>query len=140
MLTARDITIATHSTQIPDSASTAASNGLSMDTDWSARAAVLSVRGVVDMLTTPQLAKAIQEALADAAASLIVDLSEVELLASVGIGALVAAQQDVGTVGRFAVVADGPATSRPIKLLGVDSIVALFPTFEEALADVAAMQ
>ena len=53
---------------------------------------------------------------------------------------LVAAQQDVGTVGRFAVVADGPATSRPIKLLGVDSIVALFPTFEEALADVAAMQ
>jgi anti-anti-sigma regulatory factor len=40
------------------------------------------------MLTTPQLAKAIQEALADAAASLIVDLSEVELLASVGIGAL----------------------------------------------------
>lgn len=93
------------------------------------------------MLTTPQLAKAIQEALADAAASLIVDLSEVELLASVGIGALlVAAQQDVGTVGRFAVVADGPATSRPIKLLGVDSIVALFPTFEEALADVAAMQ
>ncbi len=93
------------------------------------------------MLTTPQLAKAIQEALADAAASLIVDLSEVELLASVGIGALlVAAQQDVGTVGRFAVVADGPATSRPIKLLGVDSIVALFPTFEEALADVVAMQ
>jgi anti-sigma B factor antagonist len=92
------------------------------------------------MLTTPQLAKAIQDALADAAASLIVDLSEVELLASVGIGALVAAQQDVGTVGRFAVVADGPATSRPIKLLGVDSIVALFPTFEEALADVAAMQ
>ena len=93
------------------------------------------------MLTTPQLAKAIQEALADAAASLIVDLSEVELLASVGIGALlVAAQQDVGTVGRFAVVADGPATSRPIKLLGVDSIVALFPTLEEALADVAAMQ
>ena len=74
------------------------------------------------MLTTPQLAKAIQEALADAAASLIVDLSEVELLASVGIGALVAAQQDVGTV------------------LGVDSIVALFPTLEEALADVAAMQ
>lgn len=94
----------------------------------------------VDMLTTPQLAKAIQEALADAAASLIVDLSEVELLASVGIGALVAAQQDVGTMGRFAVVADGPATSRPIKLLGVDSIVALFPTLEEALADVAAMQ
>lgn len=140
MLTARDITIATHSTQIPDSASTTASNGFSMDTDWSARAAVLSVRGVVDMLTTPQLAKAIQEALADAAASLIVDLSEVELLASVGIGALVAAQQDVGTVGRFAVVADGPATSRPIKLLGVDSIVALFPTLEEALADVAAMQ
>jgi hypothetical protein len=43
-------------------------------------------------------------------------------------------------VGRFAVVADGPATSRPIKLLGVDSIVALFPTLEEALADVAAMQ
>jgi anti-sigma B factor antagonist len=140
VLTAWDITIATHSTQIPDSASTTASNGFSMDTDWSARAAVLSVRGVVDMLTTPQLAKAIQEALADAAASLIVDLSEVELLASVGIGALVAAQQDVGTVGRFAVVADGPATSRPIKLLGVDSIVALFPTLEEALADVAAMQ
>jgi anti-sigma B factor antagonist len=139
VLTARDITIATHSTQIPDSASTTASNGFSMDRLVRAGSGAFGPRSV-DMLTTPQLAKAIQEALADAAASLIVDLSEVELLASVGIGALVAAQQDVGTVGRFAVVADGPATSRPIKLLGVDSIVALFPTLEEALADVAAMQ
>jgi hypothetical protein len=35
---------------------------------------------------------------------------------------------------RFAVVADGPATSRPLKLVGVAEIVGLHATLDEALA------
>jgi anti-sigma B factor antagonist len=34
----------------------------------------------------------------------------------------------------LAVVADGPATSRPLKLVGVTDVVDLYATLDEALA------
>jgi anti-sigma B factor antagonist len=36
---------------------------------------------------------------------------------------------------RFGIVADGAATSRPIRLLGIDRILTLYPTLEDALRD-----
>jgi anti-sigma B factor antagonist len=36
---------------------------------------------------------------------------------------------------RFGIVAEGPATSRPIRLLGIDVIPALYPTLDDALRD-----
>jgi hypothetical protein len=33
--------------------------------------------------------------------------------------------------------ADGPATSRPMKLIGIDSVIGLHQTLEDALLDVA---
>jgi hypothetical protein len=35
---------------------------------------------------------------------------------------------------QFAVVADGPATSRPLKLVGISEVVGLHATLDEALA------
>src|SRR6476619_2746554 len=83
------------------------------------QATVLTVSGEVDMLTAPQLAEAIHNALAGRPAALVVDLSKVEFLASAGMTVLVTAQADVVPPTRFAVVAEGPATSRPIKLMGI---------------------
>jgi anti-anti-sigma factor len=98
------------------------------------QAVVLSVSGEVDMLSAPRLDEAIHTALADGPAALIVDLSKVDFLASAGMTVLVTAQSEVAPPTRFAVVANGPATSRPIKLTGLDGILSLYSTLDSALS------
>jgi anti-sigma B factor antagonist len=95
---------------------------------------VVSVAGVVDMLTAPDLEKAIAEAAKSSPVAVVVDMSAVEFLASAGMGVLIAAQDELAPAVRFAVVADGPATSRPLKLVGVTDVVDLYATLDEALA------
>ena len=99
------------------------------------QALVLSVSGEVDMLTAPRLADAIHTALAAQPEALIIDLSKVEFLASAGMTVLVTAQAEVAPPTRFAVVAHGPATSRPIKLMGIDTVLPLYSTLDGALSD-----
>ena len=101
---------------------------------WVGEVAVVAAVGVVDMLTAPQLEDALRTAVANKPEGLVVDLTDVEFLASAGMGVLVAAHdaKDEGT--RFCVVADGPATSRPLKLVGIADIVPLYATLDEALA------
>src|SRR4051812_22480821 len=69
---------------------------------------VLSVTGVVDMLTAPRLEEAITAAGNDSPQAVIVDLSAVDFLASAGMGILVAARDELPASVQFAVVADGP--------------------------------
>jgi anti-sigma B factor antagonist len=95
---------------------------------------VVSVAGVVDMLTAPDLEKAIAEAAKSAPTAVVVDMTGVEFLASAGMGVLIAAQDDLSPGVKLAVVADGPATSRPLKLVGVTDVVDLYATLYEALA------
>lgn len=98
------------------------------------QAVVLTVSGEVDMLTAPQLTEAIHAALATQPEALIVDLSKVEFLASTGMTVLVTAQAEVAPPTRFAVVADGPATSRPMQLMGIDNVLPLYSTLDSALS------
>ncbi|BBY89159.1 MULTISPECIES: STAS domain-containing protein [Mycolicibacterium] len=102
--------------------------------EWVGRVAVLSVSGVVDMLTAPQLEEAITTSLGKTPAALVVDLTDVEFLASAGMGVLVGAHDQLPEGVKFGVVADGPVTSRPLKLVGIADIVDLFQTRDEALA------
>lgn len=99
---------------------------------------VVAVAGTVDMLTAPKLKEAINAAAKSSPSAVVVDLSAVEFLASAGMGVLVAAREQLGDTARFAVVADGPATSRPLKLVGIAEVIDLFPTLDEALAAVKA--
>lgn len=99
---------------------------------------VVSVAGTVDMLTAPQLEAAITTAAASTPSAVVVDLTAVDFLASAGMGVLVAAHAELSPAVRFAVVADGPTTSRPLKLVGIAEVVELFITLDEALAAVAA--
>jgi anti-anti-sigma factor len=101
---------------------------------WADRVAVVSVSGVVDMLTSPQLETAIDKALEQQPAGVVIDFTDVEFLASAGMGVLVAAHDKAGSEVAFSVVADGPATSRPLKLVGIAEIVSLYPNLNEALA------
>lgn len=86
------------------------------------------------MLTSSQLEVAINAALDQRPAAVVVDFTDVEFLASAGMGVLVAAHDKAGPEVGFSVVADGPATSRPLKLVGVAEIVNLYPTLDGALA------
>lgn len=49
---------------------------------------------------------------------------------------LTAAHGQMGDSGRFAVVADGPATHRPLTLLGLNEIVSLHRTLDDAVSKV----
>ena len=101
---------------------------------WVDRTAVVTVNGVVDMLTSPQLETAIDDALNQKPGAVVIDFTEVEFLASAGMGVLVAAHDKAGSEVKISVVADGPATSRPLKLVGIADIVALYSNLDEALA------
>jgi anti-sigma B factor antagonist len=94
--------------------------------------AVLAVSGEIDLATIPAFEAAIADALTQRPTALIVDLSGVEFLASAGLQALVATRENLTGAAQFAVVADGPATSRPIQLTGLDQILSLHPTLADA--------
>ena len=102
--------------------------------DWNGTTVVVSVSGVIDMLTSPKLDKAIAVALGKKPTALIVDLGNVDFLASAGMGVLVAARERVSESAGFAVVADGPATSRPLKLVGLADVIGMYPTLGQARA------
>ncbi|WP_245905785.1 STAS domain-containing protein [Mycolicibacterium palauense] len=126
-------------TEQPDQGADAtAAASCTVGEEWFGRVAVLSVSGVVDMLTAPTLEEAITTALGKSPATLVVDLSDVEFLASAGMGVLVAANDQATPNIGFAVVADGPVTSRPLKLVGIADIVTLYPTLDEALSKLSA--
>jgi anti-anti-sigma factor len=112
-------------------------SSISVTHKWVERTAVVAVSGDLDMLTAPELSDAIQATARRMPAVLIVDLSEVDFLASAGINVLITAQEELEPSVRFGVVADGPATSRPLRLIGVDIVVALYRTLDEALSNLA---
>ncbi|MBO0679908.1 STAS domain-containing protein [Mycolicibacterium sp. S2-37] len=101
--------------------------------EWHGRVAVVRTTGAIDMLTAPPLLTAIRAAHAKSPASVIVDLTDVDFLSSAGMQTLVTAHQEVSEQGRFAVVADGPGTSRPLKIMGLTDFIELFSTFDAAL-------
>ncbi len=124
-----------HFSQPADSAVATHRRGFEIEECWNDHVVVLSVNGAVDMLTAPQLSRAICDVLENSATALIIDLTGVTFLASVGMSVLVATQGAADAMAvRFAVVAEGAATSRPIRLLGIDTILALYPTLDEALS------
>ncbi|MEX7472139.1 STAS domain-containing protein [Mycobacterium adipatum] len=95
--------------------------------------AVLAVAGTLDVLTAPELEVRIKAAAATSPTAIVVDLGRVDFLGSSGMGVLVAAHEDLAPAVRVVLVADGPATSRPLKLVGIADIIDIFPTLDEAL-------
>ena len=96
--------------------------------------ALISVAGVLDMLTSPELEAHLNAALDTESLAVIVDLTDVDFLSSAGMSVLVVARNRADDGPRFAVVADSPATSRPIRLVGLAERIGLFATLEEARA------
>lgn len=121
-----------HSFGVTRNAATAPSAGCVVNEAWTGRTVVIAVSGVLDMLTSPQLEVSLTAAQQKHPAAIIVDLTDVDFLASAGMGVLVAARDKAGDEVRFAVVASGPATSRPLELVGLAELIGLFPSLGEA--------
>jgi anti-sigma B factor antagonist len=100
---------------------------------------VVSVGGEIDLSTAQAFEAVIAEALAEDPPALVIELSGVSFMASVGLRVLAAAKEKVGKSVPLAVVADSMAASRPIQLTGLDNIIALYPTLDQALTAVGAV-
>lgn len=96
--------------------------------------AVLRVVGDLDALTAPTLGTYLDVALASAPPVLIVDITEVGFLASAGISMLVETHRLISRADiSLRVVADGPATSRPLRMMRIDEVIDLYSTMDEAM-------
>ncbi len=95
--------------------------------------AVVSVGGEIDLSTAPAFEAVIAEALEEDPPVLVIELSEVTFMASVGLRILAATQEEVGKSIQLAVVADHAAASRPMQLTGLDNVISMYPTLDEAL-------
>lgn len=98
-------------------------------------AVVMMVSGEIDIVTAAQFEAALEAALLDRPATLVVDLTEITFLASAGLGVLAAVVRRAEDGTKIKVVADGPVTARPLQLTGLDEVIAVFATRSEALID-----
>ena len=94
----------------------------------------LSVVGAIDLATVDKLESAINKAIESETGPIVVDLSRVDFLASAGIALLVATHQRIDADRGLAVVADGPVTARPLMLTGLDEVLHIHATLDEALS------
>jgi anti-sigma B factor antagonist len=98
-------------------------------------AVVVEVVGEVDLLTAPRLHDAVMTALASGPRVVVIDLLGVSFLGSSGLAVLVEAhQQAAGERTQLRVVAEGPATLRPLQVTALDRQLPLYPSRADALA------
>lgn len=110
--------------------------GATVDVEQRGKAVVLRVAGELDLATTPVLADAATEALRSWPPVLVIDLTGVTFLASIGMSAIVAAHEGGGDRTAVRVVSGSRDTLRPIHVTGLDNLLSLYPDLPSALADV----
>jgi anti-sigma B factor antagonist len=99
-------------------------------------AAVVEVSGCLDMITAPQLASQLGLAVDGGPSILVADLTNVTLLSSAAVQALVEVQRLSASIGTSVrVVGDERYTVRPIQLLGLERALPLYPTVGAALSE-----
>jgi anti-sigma B factor antagonist len=94
---------------------------------------VLKVGGDIDFATAPTLESAIGAVLVDSPVALIIDLSAVEFLSCAGLRVLSETNDHADIAGRFAVVANSPATRHPILLTDLDQRFSMYSTLDDAV-------
>lgn len=96
-------------------------------------AVVLHVYGEVDLSTSGELEEAVAAALAERPSALVVDLTDVTFLDSAGLGVLAHGHLKGSELTSFRVVVTNPVTLKPLKLTGLDGLLAVYNTVEAAL-------
>jgi anti-sigma B factor antagonist len=101
---------------------------------------VLRVAGEIDMRTAPMLRLEVEQAIARRPI-LVLDLTDVEFLASAGLSILIELARRAPETGlRWGAVATGRAVLRPLEAVGLLSVIPVYPTVTDAVAAVNAGQ
>ena len=95
---------------------------------------VCEVAGEIDLLTADRFRAGIGHVVLDKPPVLVLDLGGVSFLGSMGVSVLVEAHQAVGPGALRVVTGDG-APRRAIEVMGLDQVLAIFATVEDALGD-----
>lgn len=107
--------------------------GATVDVEQRGSALVLHVVGELDLVTTPILSEASNTALQSRPPVLVIDLTGVTFLASVGMSAIVAAHEAGGETTKVRVVGGSRDTLRPIRVTGLDNLLSVYPDLPSAL-------
>jgi anti-anti-sigma factor len=97
-----------------------------------------TVRGELDMNTAPELEQALDAALAQSDASIVLDLCGCEFIDSTGIALIVRAWQQLEGgegQGRLVLCSHNHQVRRLLKITGVESSIAMHESRAEALAE-----
>ncbi|MQY29526.1 STAS domain-containing protein [Nocardia aurantia] len=96
---------------------------------------VVAAEGEIDITSAPQLSAAL-EAVGAGVTAPIVDLSGVDFMGSVGLSVLLAASEKLkaaqADAGQLRVVVS-PQVRRPLEVTGLDKVLALFDSLDQAL-------
>lgn len=107
---------------------------MSLDVHRHEQGVVITVAGEVDSVTAPRLGRSLDGVLATAAGVVVVDLVRVTFLASTGLSALLDAHRATGPGSPLRVVVDhARPVIRPIQITGLDAVLTLFDSVEDAL-------
>jgi anti-sigma B factor antagonist len=88
---------------------------------------VLGVAGEVDMVTTPQLQAAIDDALEAAPAELWIDFTDTEFMDSTGLHAVLAANERLlARNGGLAIISPGGSVRRLLEITGADAALRIY--------------
>jgi anti-sigma B factor antagonist len=100
--------------------------------------AAITVHGELDMLTVPELRSALGAELAAGTTRIVLDLTDVSFIDSVSLAAIVNAKRQLGADGRLGVViAPDSYTMLIFEIGGMEAVVELFSTREDAVAQLA---
>ena len=97
---------------------------------------VLTVRGELDLDTIPELSATAFPAAETAEGGLVVDLTDVSFLSSSAITVLVRVCDRLPDTSRMALMAVDGVVVRPVRLSGIDRVMATFTTVSDAVAHV----
>jgi anti-sigma B factor antagonist len=100
--------------------------------DWPG--ALIVARGELDVQSVPELRARLAEALDAGSTRVVIDLAEVSFIDSLSLSALVGAQRKLGDSGRLAVVAVHEYVRLILQATGLEQVLDVFATREEAVA------
>jgi anti-sigma B factor antagonist len=97
---------------------------------------LVTVEGELDLSTAPRLKWTLIDSLQTGLSRLIVDLSRVAFMDSTALGVLVGVKRKLEEGERLAIVCPRRDLLKIFEFAGMDGAFAIFPTLEEALANV----
>jgi anti-sigma B factor antagonist len=98
--------------------------------------ALVIASGEIDAATADSVADAVSAALSDGHKKILLDFTDVTFIDSTGLGVLVKSHRAAeATDAWFAVVHPTPQTRKLIRVLGLDQLLHVYDTHEQALSD-----